>query len=90
MPDIDEVWERIRAHQGETFRIMSGDPLVYRIEGERLHHNRTVSSTSKTAFGNALPHVPCDGPSAFPRDKVWGPSYVWAILHDERIRRDDW
>jgi hypothetical protein len=43
-------------------------------------------------FRNAYGNVPCNGPSDISKSirEVRGSSYIWGILHDSRIRRNDW
>lgn len=88
-PSLDEVWRRIEAHQGETFHTKSGLPLTYSVAGRTLTTSRTDYPISATDFAKALEIVPFDGPGAVTWD-VRGPAYIWAILHDARIRQSDW
>ena len=89
MRDITEVWERIKAHQNERFETKRGEPLTYAIEGNTIVVDR--SPNYPIHFGQvekALERVPVDGPQQL--HDLRGPGYLWAILHDPRIRRDDW
>jgi hypothetical protein len=54
-----------------------------------FHPSRTDYGISKAEFGKALALVPFDGPGVI-SDTVRGPSYVWAVLHDKRVRKHDW
>ena len=86
---INTVWLRIRKHEGETFRTKRGLPFTYEVAHNTLKHTRTEMPIAKEAFAIVLQHVPLDGPGDVPKH-VMGPSYVWAILHDRRIRLDDY
>ena len=86
---IDAIWHRIREHGGETFHTKRGLPFTYDATHDALKHTRTEMPVAKEAFAIVLAHVPLDGPGDVPRH-VMGPSYVWAILHDHRIRSDDY
>lgn len=88
-PTIDEVWLRISAHQGERFETISGRPFSYTVSAGRLVTDRTSFPLSFRDFETALDLVPCAGPGEITR-VVRGPSYIWAILHDARVRQADW
>jgi len=83
------VWKRIIAHQGKTFYIKSGKPLKYEIDGEYFLPSRTKYRISKSDFKRVYPDLPLEGPGIISR-VVRGSSYIWAVLHDRRIRRNDW
>lgn len=89
MLPLDAVWGRLKKRQGQAFETKKGRPFTYEIVGDVLHPSRTSYNISKREFGKALPHVQCDGPGAI-SDLVRGPCYVWALLHDKRVRGDDW
>jgi len=86
---IDELWSRLRSCQGESFQTKTGKPFTYEMNGDVFHPSRTEYNISKAEFRKALADVPFDGPGVINRT-VRGPSYVWAVLHDRRIRREDW
>jgi hypothetical protein len=87
-PSIDEVWSRIRKVAGEAFETKTGEPFTYEISGDVFHPSRTKYNIPKTEFGKALAWVPFNGPGVINRT-VRGPAYVWAVLHDKRIRQND-
>ncbi|WP_293174253.1 hypothetical protein [Oceanithermus sp.] len=88
-PDLETVWGRIEAHQGEPFRLAMGQAFTYTVEGSAVVPSTTNVRIQKSQFAKALPHVPFQKVSDVPKD-VFGPSYVYAILMDERIRDGDW
>jgi hypothetical protein len=88
-PSIDEVWSRIRKVAGEAFETKRGEPFTYEVSGDIFHPSRTPHNIAKTEFAKALALVPFNGPGVI-NWTVRGPSYVWAVLHDKRIRQDDW
>jgi hypothetical protein len=83
------VWTRIAAHAGQRFSTKTGRPFVYAIERDALVTDRTDYALAKTNFSEALKQVPFDGPGNIAQT-IRGPAYVWAILHDSRIRGTDW
>jgi hypothetical protein len=88
-PSIDEVWSRIRKVAGEAFETKTGQRFTFEITGDIFHSSRTKYNIAKTEFGKALALVPFNGPGVINRT-VRGPAYVWAVLHDKRIRQNDW
>jgi hypothetical protein len=84
-----EVWHRIQAHQGEQFSTITGLSFTYDVDGDVLVTDRTPSRLYSSEFERALAKVPLDRPRDINK-LVRGPSYVWAILHDDRIRQNDW
>ncbi len=89
MVSIREVWGRIIAHQGERFETVTGKPFSYRASDDVLVTDRSDFPLRSGEFEKALAVAPSDGPGEISK-LVRGPSYIWAILHDPRIRQTDW
>lgn len=91
MVTIEKVWARIVAHEGEEFHMKrEGETFTYKIKGNGFFPSRTnYDQISESDFEKALELVPFDGPGVVNR-LVRGPSYVWAVLHDPRIRLQDY
>ncbi len=85
MANIDEIWERIVKHEGETFHTKRGLPFTYEIRDNVFYPSRTEWQIPRADFEKALELVPFDGPGTVNKI-VQGPSYVWSVLHDPRIR----
>ena len=85
----ETVWERIVAHQGETFHQLKGQAFTYRVEGNAVVPSTAKVRIQKSQFLKALDAVPFARVADVPKD-VFGPSYVYAILMDPRIRNGDW
>src|SRR5690606_30680488 len=86
---IDELWVRLRGFEGDEFETKSGKPFTYEINGAVLRPSRTDYNLSKAEFEKALALVPFDGPGAITQT-IRGPAYVWAVLHDKRVRQRNW
>ncbi|MHC0037952.1 hypothetical protein [Pseudoneobacillus sp. C159] len=85
---IDEVWKRIIENEGQVFRQIRGGEFSYKVKGNILYLSRTRRSVSKGTFNDALKFVPlCN---TVPVQHLQAPSYLFAILMDERIRKNDW
>ena len=88
-PKIEEVWRRIKALEGEEFHTKTGKTFTFEITGDVFRPSRTEYNVSKSDFGKAFEFVPFDGPGVV-NNLVRDPAYVWAVLHDRRIRQQDW
>ncbi len=86
---IDDVWNRIKALEGHEFSTKTGKPFTFEIHGDIFHPSRTMYNVAKGDFRKAFELVPFDGPGVV-NHVVRGPSYIWAVLHDKRIRGQDW
>jgi hypothetical protein len=85
---IADVWPRIEAHAGEDFKLIGGQVCQYEVPGNYLRPIGRVRHLSRTNFAKALDRLPLANTGSV-RD-LQGPSYVFAILMDKRIRRSDW
>ena len=85
---VDEIWRRIEMHAGEDFTLIRGDVFRYEVPGNYLRPIGRVRHLSKTNFSKALDRVPLRDTTSV--SDLQGPSYVYAILMDPRIRRSDW
>ncbi|MDA7957053.1 MAG: hypothetical protein MPK11_05055 [Gammaproteobacteria bacterium] len=86
---IDVIWKRIEAHESGDFETKRGEPFTYKISENVLYPSRTDFQLHKNEFEKVLPLLPLSGPGEI-NELVFGPSYIWAILHDRRIRQNDW
>ncbi len=89
MRDIGEVWGRIKAHEGQVFKLVRGEPLTYRVDDNVLVTSRSRQELRIGDFEKVLAIVPVKGPGEI-NQMVRGPSYIYAILDDPRICRGDW
>ena len=93
MNDFEQVWAKIVAHQGEDFYTKSDEkrcnPFVYTISGNTLTTDRTDQQISRRNFEKIFDDLPLDGPGEV-NGIIRGSAYVWAILHDPRIRGSMW
>lgn len=89
MISIDELWERLRLLQDETFETKNGRQFSFTIVGSVLRPKGRNRNIPKSDFQKVLHKVPVDGPGQIQKE-VQGPSYVWALLHHPRVRCNDW
>ena len=81
---MDGIWEKVKQHQGETFQTVTGLEFTYTVIGEKVVHTRSKVTLSRSNFEKAVrlnPQKPSDL-----HNEVSGPSYVYAIITDTRLR----
>jgi hypothetical protein len=86
--DIEEVWQRIQELEGEKFSQKKGKGFRYSVTGSYLRPSTTNQNLPRRHFEEALSFLPLEGPGQI--SHLRGPSYIFAILMDGRIRRGDW
>ena len=85
MPTFEIIWSRIQAHQGEVFHQVRGGEFTYAVSGNVVHPDRTLRNLHRSQFEEASERFPVGGPGDL--QDLQGPSYLYAILTDERISR---
>jgi hypothetical protein len=89
VPPFAVIWGRIAALQGEQFATISGLPFTYRVDGDALYPSRTEYRLSRSNVEKAYARVPIPSPGAI-SNEIRGPSYIWAILNDQRVSQGAW
>ena len=86
---IDIVWARIRAAAGEEFYQIRGKVFRYEVQGTAVMPEGVNQNIPRSQFEEALELVPLK--TTVPVQHLRGPSYIYAILMDLRIRgSDEW
>lgn len=85
---IEKVWDRILDCEGNTFRQIKGGEFTYTVKGNAIHLSRTNRLVSKSTINEALKYVPLK--NTVPLQNLQAPSYLYALLTDERISKNDW
>lgn len=88
MPSFDAIWERIQQHAGEIFTQIRGGEFRYEVRDGCVKPDRVNQIISRAEFERAFQLVPLD--STVPVQGLRGPSYIYAIMMDRRIRQNDW
>ena len=86
--NFSEVWHRIERNAGQTFSQKRGGEFSYIIRGGCVVPDRTNQQLPKSEFEKAFELMPLDRVALL--QSLRGPSYLFAILMDERIRNGDW
>jgi hypothetical protein len=84
---IDTVWARIKAHEGEIFKQIRGKKFTYTVVGASLVPEGINQNIPRSDFERALQFLPLE--STVSVQHLRGPSYIYAILMDKRIRGED-
>jgi hypothetical protein len=88
MVSFDTVWRRIESHAGEDFTQIRGGKFTYEVVGARVILDRTNQQIPRIHFQEAAKLLPLE--NTVPVQHLRGPSYIYAILMDRRIRQKDW
>ena len=83
---ISSVWDNIVKSEGETFRTKRGIGYSYQVkDGYILINGDKRRRITKEHFEKALTIVN-PTPAKIQDEKIWGPSYVYGIITDKRIK----
>ena len=83
----EAVLNRIMQNQGQVFYTITNLPFTYVVQSGSLLVNRANYIIPLSDISKAIQLLPCAGPSAIGKT-VHGPSYIWAILNDPRVKMD--
>lgn len=87
--DIELIWKRIIENEGKDFKQKGGKIFTYNLIGENtIKLNTTNRIISKSQFEKALNFVPLD--KLEPIQNLQAPSYIYGILMDDRVRKENW
>ena len=84
--NIEAVWHNIELHEGEVFRTVKGVEYVYVVYNDyflvnNLPSRRITKAMIQKAIALENPTV-----STIGVEGCRGPSYIWGIITDRRIR----
>ena len=84
--NIDQVWANIRRHEGETFYTITHIEYTYVVKDNYiLINNDSRRKITKINFAKAL-KIQNPTCSKIGNAGIWGPSYVYGIITDSRIK----
>jgi hypothetical protein len=86
--DFAAVWDRIESHAGQEFKTVRGLPFTYTVVHGAVHPSRTNKKIPRADFEKAMACVPLKNTAVI--QDLQGPSFIYAILMDERIRAAEW
>lgn len=85
MNNFESIWKNICDHEKEIFYTKRHRPCSYKVSGNQLILLNTTRNIPRSNFERALT-VDDPSPSKFQRLNLQGPSYIYAIITDPRIR----
>ena len=88
MIQFETIWRRIKQHKGEKFTQLRGGEFTYEVSGVAIIPDRTNQNLPRAHFEEASKLLPLE--NTVPVQHLRGPSYIYAILMDHRIRQSDW
>ena len=86
--EIAPVWDRIEKNAGSEFHLIRGATFRYAVVSGHVIPDRTNQQIPKSHFEKALALVPLGNTTEI--QNLRGPSFIYAILMDARIRQSDW
>jgi len=88
--EFNRIWQSVGAHTGEDFSTIKGLPFRYALAGQTVwierDGRRIEQVLGQSEFRKAWERWPVGGPGEL--QDLRGPSYIFAILSDARIRKD--
>jgi len=82
------IWKRICDNEGAIFQQIRGKEFTYEVKGNYIKLSATNYNIAKSTFQKALEFVPLENTK--PIQHLSAPSYLFAILMDEKIRVNDY
>ena len=86
--NIEFVWEKICKNEGAVFRQIRGKEFTYTVKGNLIMPSTTNYNIAKSTFEKALDFLPLE--NTMPIQHLPAPSYLYAILMDDRICGKDY
>ena len=87
-PEFETIWSRIRANQSTDFTQIRGKIFSYDCRSGYISLSSTNQNIAKSQVEAAYEMVPFKSTTVL--QHLRAPSYLYAILMDPRIRRQDW
>lgn len=88
MVSFDTIWARIKENEGKIFHQIRGQEFTYTVNGPAIIPSTTNQNIPRTHFEEASKLLPLI--NTVPVQHLRGPSYLFAVLMDRRIRQQDW
>jgi hypothetical protein len=82
------VWARILGHEGQLFEQIRGQRFSFARQANSLRLSTTNQSITQAQMETAFEMVPLHSTTQL--QHLRAPSYLYAILMDPRIRKQDW
>ena len=84
--NIETIWKHIRFCEGQVFKTFRGVEYTYLVyDNYLLINDDKRRKITKDSLITAL-IITNPTPSKIQRENIWGPSYVYGIITDKRIK----
>ena len=84
--NFDVIWKNIQHYEGQVFKTVWGVEYKYTLYNDYLLiNNDKKRKITKDAFKISIT-IENPTPSNIKSEGIWGPSYVYGIISDERIK----
>lgn len=91
MCDIETIWGKIQKYKDVDFETYRKVKFKYKVDNDRaIPYSDSINvdyAFRKGEVEKALKYVPCSRPGGL--SGVRSASYIWAVLHDDRIYKKD-
>ena len=87
-PLFAEVWRRITFLEGQVFRQIRGGEFSFECRANGLDLSRTNQVLARSTVEEAYGRAPFRSTTVL--QDLRAPSYLYAILMDDRVRQGDW
>lgn len=84
---FEDIWQKIIQCEGQTFTTVSNVSFQYIVVGNQLYPCHIMGAVPKSSFKRAYELGAIHGVAYLKNHGVSMPSYVYAIMTDDRIRR---
>ena len=84
----DFIWKRIIENQGKPFHQIKGNEFHYEVSGNTIIPDKVNRKIPRSDIEKALKLVPFVSTTVL--NRLQAPSYIYAILMDERISGKLW
>ena len=84
--NIDKIWDNICKHEGDVFYTVRNKEYTYVVKDNYiLINNDSRRKITKISLSKAL-EIKNPNCSEIGKAGIWGPSYVYGIVNDSRIK----
>jgi hypothetical protein len=84
--NIETIWKHIQSFEGQVFKTVRGVEYTYLVyDNYLLINDDKRRKITKDSLITALT-ITNPTPSKIQRKNIWGPSYVYGIITDKRIK----
>ena len=84
--NFDAIWKNIKYYEGQVFKTIRGVEYKYTLHNDYILINDDKKRKIKKDAFKISVTIENPTPSKIQNEGIWGPSYVYGIITDERIK----